>query len=250
MNASKRSIWLCLALAGASACVNAAGLPRGKSSAAGIDATITFLGAPTADVLPTPRVADHATANYSHADTMPLVNNGGVSAAGMSVSTIWTNVEGEVNNLSTAQVDNAGVSVAGLVTLGLANVDASADVAGGCPDGGLLDTAATSVGGITLSVLGLPVPLGALPDPIPPNFNVTVPPTAGITSASIVLNEQLASGDGGIVTSLDVNGAHVELDLLNLVGQATHVSLVVASASSKIDCRTDAIFEDGFPDTL
>lgn len=227
-----------------------AGTPRARSAAAGVDSTITLLGTPVADVAPMPYVSAHASAGFSHNDALPLVNTGGISAGALTVTTSWSNVGGAVNNTSTAQTGNAGVSVAGLVSLALTDVDASASVAGGCPAGGLLDTGTTSIGSLTLSVLGLPVPLGALPNPIPPNFNVTVPPTAGIASAMIRLNEQLASGDGAIVTSLDVNAAHVELDLLDLLGQSTHVSLVVSSASAKVDCRTDAIFDDGFNDPI
>lgn len=227
-----------------------AGTPRAKSAAAGIDSTITLLGNPVADVAPMPSVWAYKSAGYSMNDSMPLVNTGGISASGLSVTTSWTNAAGMVTNTSTAQTDNAGVGVAGLVTLALTDVDAAATVSGGCPDGGLLDSGTTSIGSLTLSVLGLPVPLGPLPNPIPPNFNVTVPPTAGIASAMIRLNEQLASGDGTIVTSLDVNGAHVELDLLDLLGQTTHVSLVVSSASAKVDCRTDAIYDDGFNDPI
>ncbi|HJU38522.1 MAG TPA: hypothetical protein VJ724_03045 [Tahibacter sp.] len=249
MNASILRIALVLALAGAATGADA-GTPRAKSAASGIDATITLLGTPVADVAAIPTVSAHRSADYSHSDTLPLVNTGGISAGTLAVTTTWTNAAGTVNNASTAQVDNAGVSVAGLVTLALTNVDAAATVAGGCPDGGLLDTGTTTVGGLTLSVLGLPVPLGPLPNPIPPNYNVTVPPTAGVVSAMIRLNEQIASGDGGIVTSLDVNGAHVELELLDLLGQATHVSLVVSSASAKVDCRTDAIFDDGFNEPI
>ena len=245
MNARSCRIPILVVLLGAGTCA-VAGTPRAKSSAAGIDATITLLGNPVADVLPTPIVAAYQSADYSLSDSLPLVNSGGISAGTLNVATTWTNVGGAVTNTATAHADNAGVSVAGLVTLALANVDASATVAGGCPAGGLLDTGSTSIGGLTLSVLGLPVPLGALPNPIPPNFNVTVPPTVGIASAMIRLNEQLASGDGAIVTSLDVNAAHVELDLLDLIGQTTHVSLLVSSTSAKVDCRTDAIFDDGF----
>lgn len=227
-----------------------AGTPRAKSAATGVDATITVLGSPVADVAAMPTVSAHKSANYSLNDTLPLVNTGGISASGLSVSTTWTNAAGAVSNTSTAQTDSAGASVAGLVAVALTDVDAVATVAGGCPDGGLLDTGSTSIGSLTLSVLGLPVPLGALPNPIPPNYNVTVPPTAGVVGAMIRLNEQLASGDGAIVTTLDVNAAHVELDLLDLLGQATHVSLVVSSASAKVDCRTDAIFDDGFNDPI
>lgn len=227
-----------------------AGTPRAKSAASGIDSTITLLGVPIADVLPTPSVSAYKSANFSLSDSLPLVNTGGISASALAVTTDWSNAGGAVSNTSTAQTDNAGVSVSGLVTLALTNVDASATVAGGCPSGGLLDTGSTSIGSLTLSVLGLPVSLGVLPNPIPPNYNVTVPPTLGIASAMIRLNEQLASGDGAIVTSLDVNGAHVELDLLDLLGQPTHVSLVVSSASAKVDCRTDAIFDDGFNDPI
>lgn len=249
MNATHYRLAIAIALLGTSTGA-VAGTPRAQSAAAGIDSTITLLGTPVADVAPTPAVSAYRSANYSLSDSLPLVNTGGISASGLSVTTAWTNTGGAVNNTSTAQTDNAGVSVAGLVAFALTDVDASASIAGGCPTGGLLDTGTTSIGSLTLSVLGLPVPLGALPNPIPPNFNVTVPPTAGIASAMIRLNEQLASGDGTIVTSLDVNAAHVELDLLDLLGQPTHVSLVVSSASAKVDCRTDAIFDDGFNDPI
>ena len=239
------ALTLSIAAAGANA-----GTPRAKSAATGIDATITLLGTPVADVAALPTVAAHRSSDFAHSDTMPLVNTGGLSAGTLAVTTAWTNVAGAVNNTSTAQVANAGASVAGLVSLALTNVHATANIAGGCPDGGLIDTGTTTVGGLTLSVLGLPVPLGSIPNPVPPNFNVTVPPTAGIVSAMIRLNEQLASGDGGIVTSLDVNGAHVELELLDLLGQTTHVSLVVSSASARVDCRSDVIFDHGFNDPI
>lgn len=248
----KSSFCLAIALSGiaADAVANTAQMPRGRSNAAGIDATITLLGVPIADVLPTPLVAGYGIANFAHNDSMPVVNSGGITGTSLTASTTWTNNVGAVNNTSAAQAANAGVSVAGLITLGLTNVNASASVTGTCPSGGLAAAANVSVGSLTLSVLGLPVSLGALPNPLPPNYSVTVPPTAGIVGASIVLNEQVAGGDGNIVTSLDVNAAHVELDLLNLLGQATHVSLVVGSASVKADCRTDGIFEDGLTDTL
>jgi hypothetical protein len=96
-------------------------------------------------------------------------------------------------------------------------------------DGGPTAGDDTSLNGVQLSILGIPVP--GIPETPPPNTAIDLA-SLGISGATLILNERSVGGDGVNTASLSTNAMHLTMDVASLVT----ADIVFAHSDSKLDC--------------
>jgi hypothetical protein len=96
-------------------------------------------------------------------------------------------------------------------------------------DGGPATGDDTSLDGVQLTILGIPVP--GIPETPAPNTSIDLA-ALGITGATLILNERTVGGDGVTAASLSTNAMHLTL---GVPGVAT-ADVVLAHSDSKLDC--------------
>ncbi len=96
-------------------------------------------------------------------------------------------------------------------------------------DGGPATGDDTSLTGVQLSILGIPVP--GIPEAPPPNTTIDLAPL-GISGATLILNERTVGGDGVNMASLSTNAMHLTMDLASVIT----ADIMFAHSDSKLDC--------------
>lgn len=97
---------------------------------------------------------------------------------------------------------------------------------------GTVASASNSPEGTQFAGLVVANPSAVVPDPVPPNFTIAVPPV-GSPVGSIILDEQVSGGNGATTTQLTVNMIHVKL--AKSLGSPVDVDVVVGSAHCDIN---------------
>ena len=203
-----------------------------SSSGYGMFVDVNVLNALNLDVGPLPvGVGGVAPAQYADSDTVlnvnivtsiPLVASGTVTAGSVTAAAT-SNVDGGLGSRTTSAsggVVGAGINAVtvpvlppGITLLGInGTLNSTAQIAGDF--GSLVATGTTTIQSLGLTISGIPVNLAAYVNvPIAPNTSVNLA-ALGIANASLILNEQVISGDQ---SSISVNAFHLNVNLANSV---------------------------------
>lgn len=238
----------------------------GTANAADMSVHINLLGVVQLDVDPQVPVGfENATEPTHQQDSLPSFDQGGALlhlstgtlmteaqyAPGVSISAAGANVELQNVNLSAVSA-----LAQPLISLTADSIRTKSLVAGYCLPAGQQRTAVdeimffsgfdpgnlstggdggpqtgddTSLNGVQLSILGIPVP--GIPEAPPPNTAIDLA-SLGISGATLILNERAVGGDGVTMASLSTNAMHLTMDVASLIT----ADVVLAHSDSKLDC--------------
>lgn len=153
------------------------------------------------------------TGGKTRTASIASLNASGVLNTGDAMTTAFAGPEGGAQVArTTAQISNVNL-LGGLITVGTIQAVAQDSIQNG------VETPSTDGSGFAgLTVAGIPVPIT-----VPPNTTLSLP---GI--GTVVVNEQTVNGNGNV----SVNGLHITVSSLNLLGLPVGTDLVVAHASA------------------
>lgn len=204
-----------------------------EGSAFGVSADLQLLpalGSPvSASIAPTPSVSGSAPADFDLTDSVVSAGtsiSGAVelSTGAISVSSASSLGANQVD--SAASADNTSLSIALLNAVSLAADAIESSASASCSNGTVVLEGQTALAGASLSVLGLVnIDLDTAPSP---NTSI-LPGVLGPLGLSIVLNEQIVTGD-----SLSVNALRVNISG-GLVGALGTLSGDVVLAQSQVE---------------
>jgi hypothetical protein len=237
----------------------------GSANAGDVAVHINVLGVAQLDVDPqAPSGFTGANSATFQQNSLPSVNEGNSFASlstdniaswaeydpGVSISAAGSNVT--VENLNLSAVNLLGTS---LLSINAAIINSGSIVTGYClpagrqsreslddmtfynsfdngnltPGGPGPTPPTVTLGGVEISILGIPVPN----IPLNPSPNTGIDLSAlGIVGATLVLNEQAITGDGINMSSLSSNALHLTL---NVTGVIT-ADVVLGHSDSTLDC--------------
>jgi hypothetical protein len=223
---------------GTLAALPASAATTGSSSAYGesIDLSLVPLlgGGVTLVSGPLPVVAGTAAPSYDQQTSLANVR---VQAAGLGtvLQTGILNVAADSSVPAAdqahghAEVANPALQLASLLGLNASVISSDASISGGCGSG-LTTTGTTQL--LSAQVSGLAA------------FGLTVPPNPApntellnLLGVRVILNEQIAGGDGFSHASLTVNAVHVSLtnSVLSLIGVLSG-DIVISQSRAEVDC--------------
>jgi uncharacterized repeat protein (TIGR01451 family) len=191
---------------------------------------------------PLPLVEGSAPPAYDLSDSVASAGlstllTGQILGTGLIVTNASSDLLAGNNVAADATVNNLSLDV-GLALLKLLQVDATviqstARISGAC--GALTATGTSTLAGLSISVLGL----GPITIPLNPPANFVLLDALGIR---IVLNEQIATGDGVTRKGLTVNAIHITLNNAGfgggLLGGVINGNIIIASSQAEHDCLT------------
>jgi uncharacterized repeat protein (TIGR01451 family) len=227
---TRKVLMACVVSLAVSSCAYAA--TNGSSSAFGESVLLKILPALGSPVQissgPLPSVAGAASPPYSSTNQVASadVALGLLLSGGLRTGLLTVNAASNIPNSNSASanstVNNSQATLGGLVGLTADVIQSSARAAGSC--GALSSTGSTVLANAKLN--GATVTASAAPN--------TVLLDAG--GVRIVLNEQIAAGNGTTDTSLTVNAIHISLDNaplgLGLVGG----DIIIAQSTASMHC--------------
>ncbi len=237
----------------------------GSANAGDVAVHINVLGVAQLDVDPqAPSGFNGATSSTFQQNSLPSVNEGN-AIVNLSTGNVasWAEYDPGVSISaagSNVTVENLALSAVGLLGTGLLSINATlissgSVVMGYCLPAGrqtreLLDDTmffnsfdsgnltpggpgptppTVTLGGVDISILGIPVP-GI---PLNPSPNTSIDLSAlGIAGATLILNEQAITGDGINMSTLSSNALHLTL---NAAGVIT-ADVVLGHSDSTLDC--------------
>lgn len=244
----------------------AAHAETGSANARDVSVHINLLGVATLDVNPqAPAGFSNAVGADYEQNTLPLLDVGGSLlhlstgtltseaqyAPGVTFSVVGSDVD--IQNLNLSAVSGLGDD---LLSITADLIHASSQVTGWCLPAGRGSRAAQDVGdtmflsgfdtgnltpgiggspgavvlgGLGISILGIPIP--DLPPNPPPNTTIDLG-GLGIVGATLILNESVVGGDGVTTSSLSTNALHLTLDVAGLIT----ADVVLAHSDSMLDC--------------
>lgn len=216
-------------------CAGHATVIGGSSSSYGVEASVTstVLGiSTTVTVGPASNSSGVAPAQYTDSDSVASLKAGLLGLLSVSTGVLQTSAHSDIDGLAGSKFADADASVmglsitalAGLLTLSADLVTSGANVSGDY--GGL-----AASGGVTLVNAKISGPLGSVfldASPLPNSaLNLDV---LGLTGVSLILNEQILTGDGDSSRSLAVNAIHLAINGF-VSGLATFTGNIVISHS-------------------
>jgi hypothetical protein len=196
---------------------------------------------------PTPTASGTAPGVYSDADSVLSATLLNLITTGVINASASSNIDGSAGAkyaMSSASVDELGISILNALGIGATVVEADATASGDY--GALSGLGTTTIAGLSLNSIPL------LDLTIPPDYTLL-----NLLGVTVTLNEQTASGDGTSSAGIGVNAIHISFDdvpylgiIPNIPGVAGLINgdIIISHAEAAIfasPTQTNAVPEPG-----
>lgn len=208
-----------------------------SSYVVGVNVSATLLGLPLANVSvgPTPVSSGTAPSPYVISNSVVSLNTGPGSLLGIEAGLLNADASSDVDGSdgakfasASASVLDIGIDALGLVGLNLEAVKSTASVSGDF--GALAAAGETLLAGAALSVAGIPIALIDIPAP---NTAVDLS-VLGLVGVSLLLNEQILTGNGIDSIGLAVNAIHLSFNAFVLGLASVTGDIIISHAQAQI----------------
>ncbi|BBA33914.1 putative uncharacterized protein [Methylocaldum marinum] len=208
-----------------------------SSYVVGVNVSATLLGIPLVDlsVGPTPVSSGTAPTPYDVSNSVVSLNAGLGSTLGIGAGLLNADASSNIDGSdgpkfasASASVLDIGIGALGLISLNLEAVASTASVSGDF--GALAAAGETTLAGAALSIAGTPIALIDIPAP-----NTVVDLSVlGLVGVSLLLNEQILTGDGVSNLGLAVNAIHLSFNAFVLGIASLTGDIIISHAQAQI----------------